>query len=728
MTKQYYAHSKEDKPLVEWQPLKEHLKNVSKMAKVFSEKFQSGEWAENSGFIHDLGKAADKFQAYLLRENGLDDSEYDGVGKGRINHSSAGAAFALDLFGPRLGLIYAYLVSGHHAGLPDYYSSDTGRAALEIRLEEGKINLGDIRSIADEIRELIHCNISLPIYVKQDNFHLWIRMLFSSLVDADYLDTEKFMDNEKADTRGKYPNLLSLKDMFDAHMDNLTGKDKDKPVNIIRNEILSACRYSANNEPGLFSLTVPTGGGKTLSGMAFALDHAVENGKERIIYVIPYTSIIEQTAKILSDIFGAENVIEHHSNLEPEKETQRSRLASENWDAPIIVTTNVQFFESLYASKPGRCRKLHNIVNSVVILDEAQLIPPEFLAPCTSVLNLLTRHYGVTLVLSTATQPALPGLDPPMEIISNKVRFYKQLQRTEIFFPGDWGTPSTWKEIARILKGYEQALCVVNTRRDCHDLFELMPEGTIHLSALMCGAHRSDVIKTIKERLANNLPIHVISTQLVEAGVDIDFPVVYRAFAGLDSITQAGGRCNREGKLNKEGKIGEVHVFLPPKPAPIGLLRKGTDTTRELMAIDDPDIHDPDIFKRYFELFYSKLNDTGSKFKAWLEKDASEVHIHFRTAGKEFKLIEDVSQTVFVAYNGSSTYLEELRRIGPKRQNMRALQRYTVNISNGNFLKMKAEGLVEEVWPGLWLWGGRYDPVSGLDIFGESFDPEDLVV
>jgi CRISPR-associated endonuclease/helicase Cas3 len=721
-----FAHSKEGAPPEEWQRLEDHLNNVAERASCFAEKFYSTDWAWNAGWLHDLGKAANEFQAYLLKSNGLDDSEYDCTGK--INHSSAGAAYALDFFGTKPGLIYAYLSAGHHAGLPDYHSAETGNAALTCRLKEGKNNLSRIHKEAEEQGKNLRRATALPSFVKIDHFHLWIRFLFSSLVDADYLDTECFMDPDRSGQRGRYPGLHELKIQFDVYMESMAKKDPGKEINKTRNSILSACRNAANQPQGLFTLNVPTGGGKTLSSMAFALDHAVKHGKERIIYVIPYTSIIEQTAIIMADIFGAGNIIEHHSNFDSEKETQRNRLASENWDAPIIVTTNVQFFESLYAAKPGRCRKLHNIVNSVVILDEAQLIPPKLLDPCVNVINHLTRHYGVTMVLSTATQPALPKLDKPFEIINNPASLYHQLKRTDVVFPLDLKTRKTWEDMVERLTKHEQVLCVVNTRRDCHDLFRLMPKDTIHLSALMCGEHRSEIIHKIKQNLALGTPIRVISTQLVEAGVDIDFPVVYRAIAGLDSIAQAAGRCNREGELNKTGKLGEVHVFVPPKSPPGGQLRKGEDTTIELMSLEGFNPQHPDAFTRYFYLFYSKLNDTGRRFKEWFEDEAKDIRIHFRTASKNFNLIDESSQTLFVNYKESQTWLDELRHIGPTRRNMRKLQRFTVNVSQCDFEHMKKEKMVEEIRPGFWAWLGPYNPVFGLDLFGHGWTPEDLYI
>ena len=727
MPKLHFAHSLLGRPKSEWQPLWDHLATVAEIAEKCASKFHSADWAWNAAWLHDTGKLADEFQAYLLRENSLDDEQYEGVSHGRVNHSSAGAVLAEEIFGPISGRSIAYLVAGHHAGLPDFYPTDTGRAALQIRLEEGKENLRLIRDEAEEFGEKLHRQIKPPAFVKAHNFHLWIRMLFSCLVDADFLDTEHFMNSVQAQKRAGYPALPELKSIFDAHMRKVITEAEPTPVNVARQEILSFCKKAAQQTSGLFTLTVPTGGGKTLSGMAFALDHAVEHDKCRIIYVIPYTSIIEQTAGILSNIFGAGNVVEHHSNLDPDNETQRSMLAAENWDAPIIVTTNVQFFESLYAAKPSRCRKLHNIINSVIILDEAQLLPPELLEPCVEVISQLVMHYGVTMLLSTATQPALPKLDRPREIVADPVGLYERLKRTQIIMPPDLNHRSDWQDIADRIQQHDQVLCVVNTRRDCYELHKRMPKGTIHLSALMCGEHRSEVIGQIKKRLKDGLTAQVISTQLVEAGVDMDFPVVFRALAGLGSIIQAAGRCNREGNLNKQGKLGEVHVFVPPKPAPRGLLLKAENTTRELFALDRFDSEHPDAFTRYFELFYSRVNDTGGKFKKLLQQGAP--HVQFRTAGNEFQLIDDqAQQPVFVRHGGSEKWMAELHRVGPKRHTMRKLQRYTVNISKMDFEKAKTDGLLEQIWPGFWRWIGKYDLCYGLDLFGSGWAPEDLMV
>jgi CRISPR-associated endonuclease/helicase Cas3 len=730
--RQLYAHSLESDPdPAHWQPLEDHLRQTADLARRFAEPFDVGDWGYMAGLLHDLGKAADEFQAYLLRENGLDDSEYDGCGTGRVNHSSAGAAFTDECYNydnRPFGRILAYLIAGHHAGLADYHACDGGLGALQKRLEEGKANLDCIR---DRIGALVisQCPLfKLPAFVKKDNFHLWVRMLFSCLIDADRLDTEAFAQPEHGWHRKIGSSVTALKKALDCHMAEVVARCDDTLVNGARQEILEACRSSARKEPGLFSLTVPTGGGKTLSALTFALDHAILHSKRRVIYVIPYTSIIEQTAGILAGIFGPENVVEHHSNLDPEKETLRTSLASENWDAPIIITTNVQFFESLFSARPGRCRKLHNLVNSVVILDEAQLVPPNLLAPCVAAINELTRNYGVTLVLSTATQPALPDLTHPTEIIPQNLNLYKRLQRTEIHFPQVINEPIGWKELAGRLQEHDQVLCIVNTRRDCHDLFQFMPPGTIHLSALMCGEHRSNVIQGIKNRLDNREGIRVVSTQLIEAGVDIDFPVVYRALAGLDSIAQAAGRCNREGELEQKG---QAFVFVPPTPAPRGLLHKGESTTRELHALPGFDPQSPESFTRYFSLFYSKVNDTGKAFLDMLTpSDPGILDVSFRSAGDRFHLIDDQAQRpIFVHYGKGEHLIRELQKVGPYRHLMRRLQRVTVNLPVHLAERMHHDGLLEEVWPGFLAQylPSIYDDSIGLNVFRDTLPVEDLM-
>ena len=557
----------------------------------------------------------------------------------------------------------------------------------------------------------------IPRKMQPKEMHLWIRILFSCLVDADYLDTEQFLDPIKFAKRRSFPSLTSLADQFFLNLDAIEKTAKKTAVNAIRAEIREACEIAAERPPGIFTLTVPTGGGKTLSGTAFALRHASLHNKRRLIYVIPYTSIIEQTADVLRKHFGASNVVEHHSNLDPETQDKAARLASENWDAPIIVTTSVQFFESFFAARSSRCRKLHNIANSIVILDEVQLLPPELLEPCTDVLSQLAAHYGVTLVLSTATQPVLFNLGSTTEIIPPGANLPQRLQRVQYVLPDIRANqPQTWAEIADELQQYEQVLCVVNTRRDCRDLYDLMPRGTFHLSASMCGAHRSSLIQEIKRKLTAQEPIRVISTQLIEAGVDIDFPVVYRALAGLDSIAQSAGRCNREGRLQNGGK---VVVFIPPKPAPKGQLRKAEGASRVLLH-EPIDLHTPTIFPRYFQEFFSRV-ETRYPYQALLVKDAYRLEIQFREAAAKFHLIDDGQASVFVRYRQAEALLQTLRnstRTGtPYGFLLRTLQRYSISIARGQFEQLKAHGQIEEFAPGLFVWNGLYTENTGADIF-----------
>ena len=518
-------------------------------------------------------------------------------------------------------------------------------------------------------------------------------------------------------------------------MTKLTESASSTKVNRIRASVLQQCCEMASDSPGIFSLTVPTGGGKTLSSMAFALRHAIYHKKQRIIYVIPYTSIIEQTANVFRDIFGP-NVVEHHSNLDPERETSRSRVATENWDAPVIVTTNVQFFESLFASRTSSCRKLHNIVNSVVVLDEAQLLNPEFLQPILDTINLLSRHYGVTFVLSTATQPALQsregfgwtfkGLNEVHEIMADPDALYRDLERVTVQMPDDFHARREWEQIAIELTAYDSVLVVVNTRRDCRDLHRLMPEGTIHLSAAMCGEHRARVIEQIRSRLKQQEPTRVVSTQLVEAGVDIDFPVVYRALSGLDSIAQAAGRCNREGLET----CGKVVVFVPPKSSPPGMLRQAEQTTISLLSGNSANPMARELFTCYFEHFYVKADSLDKHgIIDLLTRDARELKVQFRTAAEKFKLIDDVeSQSILVWYGESSVLIGKLRKDGPERWLMRKLQRYSVNMPRRVVDKLIETGEVQEVWPGIFAQAVStlYDDNLGVTV-GGALNAEQLI-
>lgn len=706
-----FAHSLLGEPLEKWQSLEAHSNAVGCLTARFAKAFGSEGAGEILGKIHDLGKSRQSFQDYLLQSNGIK-TKHERVGD--HSHSGVGACW-LQQNVKTAGQLLAYCIMGHHAGLPDWSRGETPEGALVNRLGNEKVFLNEEtvqQWLSNYGLDVTQNNIRPKIQLSQDDSSIsfWIRMLFSCLVDADFLDTEAFMDVQRATSRHSFSSLEGLASVFFQKLDEKQQQAPTTPVNQIRAQIRTACEEAAKNVQGLFSLTVPTGGGKTLSGTAFAFKHALQHGLKRIIYVIPYTSIIEQTADVLRSFLGADNVLEHHSNFDPEKETLQSRLASENWDAPVIVTTTVQFFESLYACRPSQCRKLHNITESVVILDEVQLLPIHLLLPCAEAIKQLASHYKVSIVLSTATQLNLPGISSRdvSEIIPSSLDLYTTLKRTEIEFPGDLKTRKSWDEIAEELTQFNQVLCIVNTRRDCYDLYNKMPEGTLHLSASMCGEHRSRVIAEIKQRLIKHETIRVISTQLVEAGVDIDFPIVYRAFTGLSSIAQSAGRCNREGRLPQNGR---VVVFMPPRESKLKTLRDGEYAMCDLLARDNgvnPD--DANIYLDYFHALLSRSNDMGhqfepllgvtvpSQFRNGISQRPDIGKYQFREAAAQFQMIDGAQQiSVIVKYASNDNLINNLYENGPKRDVMRKLQRYTVNIPRGLLAKFLECGMIEEL-------------------------------
>jgi CRISPR-associated endonuclease/helicase Cas3 len=724
-------------------PLEGHLAEVSSLAGEMSAEFGAAEWGKLAGLWHDLGKYSEDFQGYIRKASGFEAHLVDAA-PGKVNHSIAGALQSKMAF-ENLGLLLAYPIAGHHAGLPDWSPADgEGNKALDNRMregdEQGLLHKATVAAPADLLKARL---LAPPTKFGGSNgLHLWIRILFSCLTDADFLDTESFMNAGKSELRGEYPSLASLLPLFNEWMMQKTEKNDPSPIDLLRTDVLRQCREKAKGAPGLYTLTVPTGGGKTLSSLAFALEHAIAHGKRRIIYAIPYTSIIEQTADVFRSIFG-NAVLEHHSNLDSNKETVQSRLATENWDAPLIVTTNVQLFESLFAARTSRCRKLHNLVNSVIILDEAQLLPPGFLQPILDAMRLLVNHYGVTFVLCTATQPALGtrkdnfgttwlrGLDSATEIVSGTDELYRQLERVTVTLPEDLKVQGEWDKIAEKIAQHESVLAIVNTRSDCRELHRRMPSGTIHLSALMCGEHRSQVIKKIKENLPNK-PVRVVSTQLIEAGVDVDFPVVYRALTGLDSIAQAAGRCNREGK---QANKGQVFVFVPPQPSPKGLLLFGENACKTILYERPDNLLTPQLFKTYFERYYSKVGKDGldkNGIQGLLTKDAGECHIQFRSAAEKFQLIEeDGSVAVIVPYVNPSDASRDSRplivllRSGKlDRWLLRRLQRFTVSVRNFEFQELLRDGDIETIAPDIWVLKNEtaYHPDLGL-LVGEASNP-----
>jgi CRISPR-associated endonuclease/helicase Cas3 len=752
---EYLAHV--DRRASRVDPLGEHLRRVSNSAAGFGASFGASDWAHLAGRWHDLGKFQEAFQAYIRRASGYDaDDGPTGGGPGRVDHSTPGAIHAVEhlgALGPKgraVGRLLAYVIAGHHAGLPDWSAADGGRASLEARLTNRRAEYAATAQVP-AARQWMDAGPPGGGPPNGKCTALWLRMLFSALVDADFLDTEAFMDPATAQKRTGWLPLPDIMTAFDAFMTAVPRTDT--ALNRVRSEVLKWCREAAKQHPGVFSLTVPTGGGKTLSSMAFALNHASRHGKRRIVYVIPYTSIIEQTADVFRRAFGdlaGRTVLEHHSNLDDDKATSRSKLAAENWDAPVVVTTSIQFFESLFSARTSKVRKLHNLVDSVVVLDEVQLLPVDFLRPVLDAIQMLADHFGATVLLMTATQPAwngapeenarVVGLRDVREIVPNPDALHHRLRRVEVAAPEDLAAQRSWEDIANALMDCPCALCVVNTRRDARVLFETLAASdpdAVHLSALMCGAHRSAVIADMRARLRAGAAVRVVSTQLVEAGVDIDFPVVFRALAGLDSIAQAAGRCNREGKLDR----GEVWVFVPPSMPPPGILRKAEGVTRTLLAEGLDDLLAPDAFRRFFRQLYWLHGENLDKYGIRLLLDhagkSRDLAYAFRTAAERFRIIrDDQNLPVIVRWEGHPRADRVEQAIAafeygtPDRWAFRALQRSIVNVPRWSLDRLLSAGAVEQIHERMFVQIDTtlYDERVGLRLEPAAIrDPEEVM-
>lgn len=735
----HIARPKPGLPFSEGQPLSEHLENVARIAAEFASRFGGGLFLQIAGLLHDLGKAIEAWQRYL--EASMTGSKK----RPPVMHSAAGTALTLSHYPRIAGMILAYLIAGHHAGLPDGAGSQGGSEGLETA--PGK-SLDDVRkdgerdlaAIKAEMKELVDRlstlpQPTLPEFIAGPYAHFsqavpfFIRMLFSCLVDADCLDAEAVSDPSAAALRGKHASIRELLAMLENHLGEFS-KPNPGFVDAERAKVQAACREAAKWRPGAFSLTAPTGAGKTLATMLFALLHAVEHGKRRVVVVIPYTSIIEQTAQVFADIFGRENVCEHHSgvsNREDEsRESSASGLAADNWDAPIVVTTSVQFFESLYASRGSKCRKLHNLVDSVVILDEAQLMPVDLLAPCVEALRQLLHGYGVSAVLSTATQPAFPELEA-REIIQNPPALFSRLRRTRFVWPKSEDDTVSWPDLAARLRAHDSFLCVVNTRKDARDLWTLLGEGAFHLSTMMCPQHRRDALATIRSRLAAGERTRVVSTQLVEAGVDIDFPVVYRAIAGMDSLAQAAGRCNREGKRKS---LADVHIFIPETTIQPGLIGKGRRIVLKYLDRDSEELESPEIFPEYFKSLYWLANDKAEAYLKCMAKNAKRMVFPFRTIAHHFHLIKDDTVPVIVDYGDGKKIADRIRTHGLNRQTLREAQRYIVSPRTYMAEELKRQGRIEEIADGLYGLTSipGYDKDAGLDVWDGNVSSEAFVV
>jgi CRISPR-associated endonuclease/helicase Cas3 len=700
VTPQCYAHSLAGRPLEEWQGLEEHLIQTADLAESFASGYAPG-WGRIAGLWHDAGKYRQAFQTMIGRDP-------DAHVSGTVDHSSVGALIAAE----RKASMLAFVVAGHHGGMQN--ADDLGG-----RLKE-KLELLD-EARRDGLPQWLEEQVlprSPDWLADRAQLSLWTRFLFSALVDADFLDTEKFYSGGAGRDLAEQPGLAELKTRLDEYIARKAAASDQTPMNRMRSRVLDACRTKAALKPGTFTLTVPTGGGKTLASLAFALDHAVKHRLRRVIVVIPYTSIIEQTAAVYRDALGEHAVLEHHTNVDPDRETRTNRLASENWDSPVVVTTSVQFFESLYANRPARCRKLHRIAESVVVFDEVQTFPVKLLAPVRHVLQELAEHYRATTVFCTATQPML--LEGAREIVPEPEKeFAVVADRCEVLMPTT-EEPLSWESLAAELKDHERVLAIVHRRDDAQHLADLVGEECLHLSARMCAMHRSKVLIEVKRRLESRSRCRLVATQLVEAGVDLDFPEVFRAFAGADSLAQAAGRCNREGK-----GLGRLHVFVGPSKPPRGILRTAEAEAKTMWRLGELDLKSPATFTQYFARLYGRAEqDTRGVMAAEREQ-------RFKDVAEQFRIIDEAGQPVVAPYGDWQQRVEDVRRIGISRDRMRRLQPFMVTLYNQEIDLLAKAGAIERIEDTFWA------VVPGFRVYSDRWgfawkglvaaEPEDLI-
>lgn len=678
---EYLAHISEDGSRL--QTVKEHSEGTAKIAERFAKAFGYGDWGYFCGKIHDIGKYSEKFQRRL---RGSDE---------RVDHATAGAKLCKEMGGYQSFL--AYCIAGHHAGLPNTgeHADTSDSSTLAGRLKK---EIEDYQAYAAEI-EVPELRTQPVLKGKQMDpsftAGFLIRMMYSCLVDADYLDTEYFMKAGITQREnGEEISLLwkKLQDYISAWMNN----EDYNSINGRRTEILKSCINKAEGNKGVYRLTVPTGGGKTVASLAFALNHAVKHGMEHVIYVIPYTSIIEQNAKIFRDILGDKNVLEHHCNVDYEstEELKPMHLAAENWDKPVIVTTNVQFFESLFSNKSSKCRKLHNIANSVIIFDEAQMLPNDYLKPCVAAMEELIRYYKSTIVLCTATQPAL------RQFFSEDMNFTELCPRLDEQF-GFFKRTSvkmlgkiSQEKLLEKLRSEKQALCILNTKKSAQKIYdEMAGDGVYHLSTLMYPLHRKAVLKTVKERLSAGRKCILIATSLVEAGVDLDFYNVYRQAAGIDSMIQAAGRCNREGKRSAEDSC--TFIFQMEDATKVPGQEQQIETAKQVMRKYE-DISSLEAIREYFDRLYGFKGESLDKKK--ILDEFKKGRFAFAKVGKEFKLIEQNTKTIFIAREERAKEIaEELRIKGATKTLIREAGQYCVNVYENIFQKIFGAGMLTEV-------------------------------
>lgn len=685
--------------LGEKQTVKEHLEGTAEWAKMFAEDFDCGEMGYFCGILHDIGKYSEEFQRRI------NDPEHTR----KVDHSTAGAIEAKKM----KNTFAAMAIAGHHSGLLDggsYKMAEESDGTFFGRLKK---QIPDYGRWSDEITVK---EAPLPDFClgngKEFTRSFFIRMLYSCLVDADYLDTEKFM-NRGSIERGNYASVDKLCASFDKYTQKWLSRtefesEEQRLLCGRRNRILEECMLKGESfSRGLYTLTVPTGGGKTTASLGFALKHIQKNKMRRVIYVIPYTSVIDQNAEVFKNILGEENVLEHHSGVlyetaegQTDSDAYRKVLATENWDMPVIVTTAVQFFESLFSNKSSKCRKLHNLANSVIIFDEAQTLPVPYLEPCVAAVSELIKYYKTTVILCTATQPALDNIfakyipDNEIREICGEVEdTFTQFKRAEISNAGVLSP----EELQKRITDRKQVLCIVNKRKTAQELYSKIPqEGAYCLTTLLCPFDRKIKFEEIKERLKSGKPCRVIATSLIEAGVDLDFPEVHRQETGLDSLIQAAGRCNREGKRNP--KDSKVYLFrLEGDDA--SFVRQNTDALRETMRkYSDPS--DLEAISFYFLFYRELIGRENLDQKGIIEAFARVINgkiFPFETVGKMFKLIENQTKTVYIPKEESNGYIESIYERKPGRDTFRKLGQFSVNVFPEHFNKLWEAGCLEMI-------------------------------
>lgn len=735
-----YAHTIRGQPPENWELLEVHLAEVDNLTASFASAIKAEDWGAILGRCHDLGKGSEEFQAYLhasaARE--AEDAAEESSKPGRVNHSTFGARYIAKNAGKLQGQLLAYCIAGHHGGLPNAVSTDDAmqRGTLRDRLDERRA----LPEVAPPLPPVSKLQLPWPAPVNADlgfSLAFFTRMLFSCLIDADRTCTEAFCDHEKAAERAGYrPSMAQLQREVEVYVDRFSENAPPTPVNQVRGQVLAECRLAAPSIPGFFSLQVPTGGGKTLSSLVFALDHALQHGLRRIVVAIPFTSIIEQTADVYRKALGpfAEaGLLEHHTNLQPKYNTRANQLATENWDAPLIVTTNVQLLESLFAARTTPCRKLHRLAGSVIVLDEAQTLPVELLAPTLRALRELVERYGCTVVLCTATQPALErreefvvGLEHVRPIIADPQSLFEKLRRVEVRYEGKL----TDEELMFRLAKEDRVLTIVNTRAHAAKLYAELcdrcdQQSCFHLSTLMCGAHRRKVLAVIREQ-AQTAACRVVSTQLIEAGVDLDFPAVYRAEAGFDSLAQAAGRCNREGSLQG---LGVVHFFEAERRPPPGFLADTAQVARELLPRYAEDPLAPSAIAAYFRQYYWKSADMLDRFNVLanftIDRQRGETVFQFRDAEDAYKIIRDGQVPILIPYNETARKLLDALLNGYVTFiSQRQLQPYLVSVPERVAHSLESSGAILKHDSGVWLLlrDEAYDAAKGLKLENLDLD------